>query len=310
MRVIAPQMLREVPAVPPALKRRLESARPLRISVAGIAMSMRFDDDAVRERFAHRYRHHLSGDAAAITFNCGADGGEYYFWSEFAAWSWCEGALPLEGIVLLTDATAMSTLVRSSHELVSFHAAAVAHNDAVAAIVGDSHAGKTTTTLACARRGMQVYSDERLLVRAERHVLPFLRAFNVRPHGASLLSRDAIADSLDEQLSARSVDADWTDISPLEFMQHLQVPMPGRLRAIFFLDGKAERVKMRELPPIRCCPRLLQSMDCNSPQQFVRAARAIALLRGVRTFSLTLGPPNASAAAIEEVLRETFRDAA
>jgi hypothetical protein len=51
-------------------------------------------------------------------------------------------------------------------------------------------------------------------------------------------------------------------------------------------------------------------MDCSSPQRFVRAARTIALLRDVRAFSLTLGPPNASAMAIEAVLNEICSDAA
>jgi hypothetical protein len=141
-------------------------------------------------------------------------------------------------------------------------------------------------------------------------VLPFLRAFNVRAHGASLLERDAIADSLAGSLSARHKDGDWTDISPFEFMHHLQVPAPAPLRAIFFLDGKAESVQMHEISPIRCCPRMLESMDCTALQRFERAARAIALLRGVRTFSLTLGTPNASAMAIEAALHELCRNAA
>jgi hypothetical protein len=310
MRVIGPENLFAVTEVPPSLQRRLESAQPFTVSIAGIAMNMRFDDAAVRERFAYRYRHHLTAESPAIEYFCGAEGDAYYFWSGIAAWCFSECALPLEAIVLLADATAMSAIVRSDPELVSFHAAAVAHGDAVAAIVGDSHAGKTTTTIACVRRGMQVYSDERLLVRGGTHVLPFLRAFNVRAGGASLLDRDAISDAFAAELSARKTNSDWTDLSPFEFMHHLRVPQPGRLRAIFFLDGKAQRVQLREMPAIRCCPRLLESMDCSSPQRFARAARAIALLRDVRTFSLTLGPPNASAIAIEAVLDDISSNAA
>jgi hypothetical protein len=310
MRVIGPQKLRSVPGPPPALQRRLEFAHPLTVTIAGITMSMRFGDAAVRERFAHRYRHHIDNGNASIAFACGADGDNYYFWSEFAAWCWSEGPLPDEGVVLLADAAAMSALVRSDPGLISFHAAAVARGSAVAAIVGDSHAGKTTTALACVRRGMQVYSDERLLVRGETQVLPFLRAFNVRPHGASLLDRDGIDDSFATQLASRDGHGEWTDVSPFDFMQHLRIPAPGQLHAIFFLDGKAERVELRETAAVRCCPRLLESIDCSSLERFSRAARAIALLRGVRTYSLTLGPPNASAMAIEAVLRELSTDAA
>lgn len=312
MRVIRPQDLHIVPAPPPALERRLIRACNLVITVAGIVMKMRFGDAAVRERFAYRYRHHVGSDRTPdIVYSCGRhDDGSYFFWSPTTTWSWPAEPLPMEAIVLLVDATAMSSLVRSDSGLVSFHAAAIRCGGAAAAIVGDSTAGKTTTTVACARRGMQVYSDERLLLDADAFVLPFLRAFNIRRHGASLLHEDAIADELGAQLAARAGEFDWIDLSPLESMPHLRVPDPKPLRAIFLLDGKADRVAIRQVDSARSCPRLLESIDCAARARIDRAARVMSLLRRVAVFSLTLGRPNESAQAIEATVQGLSQDAA
>jgi len=310
MRVIGPQDLQVISAPPQALLERFSCAYELTVRIAGIAMQMRFDDAAVRDKFAYRYRHHLCDEAAAIAYACAVYQGSHYFWSDRAAWCWPNETLPLEAIVLFADATAMSTLVRSDPGLISFHAAAVGYGGAVAALIGDSTAGKTTTAVACARRGMQIYSDERLLMRHGTLVLPFLRAFNIRQHGAMLLGADGIADALGERLAAPAVHGDWADLSPFEYLPHLRVPKPRPLRAIFLLDGKAEQIKIAELDSLRASPRLLASIDCMAHARIDRAARVIALLRRLRVFSLTLGRPDATAAAIKSILQELGEDAA
>lgn len=310
MRVFRPQDLEIVPEPPAVLRRRLSHARDLTVRVAGIVLRMRFEDESVRDKFAFRYRHHVSLDAPSLTYNCGAEAGTYYFWSETAAWCWPHGSLPVEALVVFVDATAMSTLVRSDPALLSFHAAAIGYRNAAAAIVGDSTAGKTTTTVACARRGMTVFSDERLMIREGTMVLPFLRAFNVRRHGALLLEQDNIDDAFGKHLSVRVPEKDWTDISPLEFMPHLHIPPPAPLRAVFLLDGKAQDAQILEVDAARSCPRLLSSLDCMARARLDRAARVLEILRQVRVFSVTLGRPDASAVAIESILSELCAHAA
>ncbi len=309
MRVIGPQDLEIVPA-PPAFLRPMERAHELRICVAGIGMNLRFDDERVRDRMALRYRHLRSSQPPSLQFSCASYDGAQYFWcDEGTTWRWPALDLPMDAVVLFVDATAMSSLVRSDPELVSFHAAAVRCGEVAAAIVGDSTAGKTTTTLACARTGMHVFSDERLLMRSDCLVLPFLRAFNVRAHGAALLAQDDAADEFGQRLAQRSIREDWNDVSPIEvFSQPMPAPCP--LRAVFLLDGKAAQVSLRQMESLRAAPRMLASIDCAQFDRLDRTARVLAMLRRTAVFRLTLGTPAESARAIAAALQNLTRDAA
>jgi len=302
MRIIRPQDL-EVLATPPAGISAGEFS--LYVCVGGIAMRMQFDDASLRDRFAQRYRdHEIPPSAPALTFSCAWKDDAYYFWSSgiSTAWRW-PGELPAHAITLLVDATAMASLVRSNSGLLSFHAAAVHCDGVAAAIVGDSTAGKTTTTIACARRGLSPYSDERLLLR-DRTVLPFMRAFNVRPGGRALLIRDDAHDDFARAMAQQPEEADWTDVSLFEIIQGLRKPEPAELSAIFLLQGHGERASVRPLDPRRATPALMASVDCAAQSMLERAARAMGLLRSTAVFALTLGTPAESAALIETTVKE------
>lgn len=310
MRIIRPADL-EVLATPPAGIDQIAGEFSFHVSIAGIAMRMRFDDPGLRERFARRYREHAIAPAQpALTFSCAWLDDSYYFWSSAVStvWRW-PGALPPHALTLLIDATSMASLVRSDPALLSFHAAAVACEGGAAAIVGDSTAGKTTTTIACARRGMSPYSDERLLLR-DASVLPFMRAFNLRPGGRALLRRDDDDDDFARAMADAPESDDWTDVSPFEVIRGLCRPEPAPLSAIFVLQGAGTTASLTKLEPRRATPALMSSADCAATSMLERAARTMATLRNTSVFGLTLGTPAATAELIETTVRELTSRAA
>ena len=155
----------------------------------------------------------------------------------------------------------MASLVRSDATLLSFHAGAIACDGYAAAIVGESTAGKTTTTIACARRGMSPYSDERLLLR-DGMVLPFMRAFNVRPGGRALLGHDDAFDDFAVAMRQEPEDADWTDVSLFEVIRNLRKPQPAPLCAVFILQAPAGEASVTEIDPRRATAALMSCADC------------------------------------------------
>ena len=91
----------------------------------------------------------------------------------------------------LADAFALTEFLRERDDgIVSLHAATVGLPGGVAAIIGDSNVGKTTTAVACARAGMDLYSDERCLIDQRSMIYSFPRAINVRATGLQLLVAD------------------------------------------------------------------------------------------------------------------------
>jgi len=304
MRIIRPQDL-EVLATPPAGISSYACEFSLHVRIAGIVMEMRFDDASMCDRFARRYRDHvIARTAPDMTFFCVRHDGAYYFWSNAiqTAWRW-PGELPPHAVTLMIDATAMASLVRSDATLLSFHAGAVACNGFAAAIVGESTAGKTTTTIACARRGMTPYSDERLLLR-DGMVLPFMRAFNVRPGGRALLQSDDASDEFAIAMRREPADADWTDVSLFEVMPRLRKPQPAPLCAVFVLQPAAGEASVREIDPRHATRSLMTCADCAAQSLLERAARTMGMLRTTTVYNLTLGTPAETAALIESTIRE------
>lgn len=310
MRIVRPQDLEVLGEAPGGIEKHAGEFN-LYVEVAGIGMRLRFDDNKLRDQFAARYREHVSpsGDAA-IVYSCSRIGDSYYFWSSAipTAWRW-PGPLPLQALVLLVDATAMASLVRSDQTLLSFHAAALDTPFGAVGIVGESTAGKTTTTLACARAGLSVFSDERLLVRGNK-VLPFLRAFNIRPHGRALLEADDATDEFAAAMAQQPRDLDWNDVSPYEVITRLRRPQSAALRALFLLQGTSDSASVTELGQAHIMRVLMASADCCAISRLERAARVRAMISGVGIFGLTLGTPAGSAALIQSTIREKFSRAA
>jgi hypothetical protein len=259
-----------------------------RVCIAGIAFELRTNVPGLAPAFALRYSDHAASDAPQFFYYVYATGDGYVFWCDHdRAFRW-HGTLPVDAILFLADAAAVSALVHFDASLVSMHGAGIAYNGAAAGILADSEGGKTTTAIACARAGMQVYSDERILLRGQL-VQPFLRRCRVREGGAALLRLD-----VHRELS-------WS-----ESFGDAVLAQPQPLRHLFVIGGRSATPRVQPLPLNDALRAAGRWFDC-AGTSLERTARTLQAVRSARCLSLTLGTPEETARCIRSVLA---RDAA
>lgn len=294
MRVIrAEQLTRSGSDANAALERHcLHTAR---CEIAGITLEFCTDMPDVARIFALRYADHPATREPDFRYYAATVRGGYAFWCAHApAWRWAQGALPPDAIVFLADSVALSALLRFDDGLASMQAAAIEFNGIAGAIAGQSTAGKTTTLLACARRGMRVYSDERVLLRHSM-VYPFLRRCSVRAAGARLLLADRDADLLGDALRVSP------ELSLKTCFGSDAIAEPRKLRALFVIEGAGHCAGLELIDTAVALPSITRWFDARG-DMVDRVSRAIGILRGVRCYRLTLGSPDETAAAIAYAL--------
>ena len=266
-----------------------------RCQIAGITIELCTDVPEVARLFALRYADHTASATTDFRYFVATVRGGYAFWCSHApSWRWTQGPLPADAIVFLADSVVLAALVRFDSSLASMNAAAVEFNGVAAAIAGHSTAGKVTTLLACARRGMRVYSDERTLLR-HTIVHPFLRRCSVRAAGARLLLADQEADRL----------SDSQRISPQLSLKMCFGPEaiadPRPLRALFIIAGTGHCAALELVDTAVALPAVSRWFDSRG-DMVDRVSRAISTLRAVRCYNLTIGSPDETAAAIAYAL--------
>lgn len=294
MRVIrAEQLTRSGSDANTALERHcLHTAR---CEIAGITLEFCTDMPDVARIFALRYADHPATREPDFRYYAATVRGGYAFWCAHAAsWRWSQGPLPADAIVFLADAVATAALVRFDSAIASMHAAALEFNGVAAAIAGNSTTGKTTTLLACARRGMHIYSDERTLMR-DRYVQPFLRRCSVRAAGARLLLAENDADRLADTLRMAP------ELSLKTCFGAEAIARPAPLRALFVLNGTGHCAALEAIDTAAALPAITRWFDARGDMTD-RVARAITALQDVKCYRLTLGTPDESAAAIAYAL--------
>lgn len=252
-------------------------------SIAGVTLELRTNVPGLAAAFAQRFAEHAQTAAIDFTYFVRQDSNGYVLWCDHdRAWRW-DGLLPLDAVLFLTEAAAMSSLVHYDGSLASMHAAGVAYEGVAAAIAADSTGGKTTTALACARAGMQVYSDERVLLRGDV-VHPFLRRCRVREGGARLLNIDA-------------GEFAWRDL-----IGERVAASPATLGALFVIAGKGPCAHAEPVETASALQAVARWFDCKG-DALERMAHCVRAVRGAQCFALTLGSPEDTAAKIRSVLQ-------
>lgn len=253
--------------------------------IAGVAMELRTDLSEVARLFGLRYADHPPTHAPDFRYYVATARSGYLFWSDHApAWRWSQGSLPADAVVFLADTVVLSAIIRFEPSLASMHAAGVEFRGIAAAIVDHSALAKTTALMACARRGMKIYSDERVLVRG-RLVYPFLRRTSVRAAGARLLLADRDAFNETPELSVKTAlggDA---------------IAEPEPLGALFILSGRKGSASVERIDAATALPAITRWFDARG-DIMDRVTRAIALLRSIACFRLTVGSPDETAIAM------------
>jgi hypothetical protein len=276
------------------------------IDVAGLVCAMHFDRVDVAANVAARYadlrvatrppqRH-------AFAIHDGTRG--WLFWSEGTpVLRWPHGELPPHVVAFLADAVALTAFLRERNDgIVSLHAASVGLPDGIVAIIGDSHAGKTTTAIACARAGMTLYSDERCLIDRVSFVHAFPRAINLRAGGIRLLARDRLpgADPIGARLRAHGV-SDWDDVRVADLGAAGGPLVPRPLCAVVLLDGSAPTASLERVPAsraVRAAARWAQGAGAGMEL----LARLYAIFARVPCYALRLGTPCDSARLIRRLV--------
>lgn len=284
---------------------RRRAGNVVRIRFFETSIAVGFDDSAAAAAFEKRYRSFASDDPARLRISAVSDnGGAVFFIDGGPAYRW-EGALHARGLEFLADCVMGEAYFSRISHLVSFHAAAVALDDVAIAITAASEGGKTTTAVACARRGMPLYSDE-LCILDGPSVQPYPRALNLREGSLALLAAECSDDRVTMRIRARQGEK-WRNIGFSELFGGDPMSAPRPLAAIFFIDGRASRPRIESYAAAEALPRLLASPLRSAQRGAARITQALEILSRARAFRLILGTPDATARAIGEAVSGLLR---
>jgi hypothetical protein len=267
----------------------------------GKRIAVHFDESAAAISFRSRYSAFLSSgppDLVVCAVRSGNEAGEPVFWTEPGGACRYPAALNGDVIAFLADAVTHRAFFDVNPAIMSFHAAAVRVGDAAAAISAESTGGKSTTALACARRGMPLYTDERcVLINGSVHAFP--RAVNVRKGGMDLLLAQNVQfdGGIGKRLQPHG-GAHWESASFEEIFGKRALPEPAKLEVIFFIEGRAGVPHVAPVPRGDAIVRLLTAGFCGPQCGMDRVAAATALFQQTRVYALTLGSPDDTAQLI------------
>ena len=270
--------------------------------VAGAAASARFDDRRCAADFERRYRA-LATDAddPATTYAVSDDEQRTYFWSgdDGEAWMWAHQPLAPHDVAFLADVFATHELLSRIPHAVSLHAASLYRGGTAFALTGLSTAGKSTTALACAAIGAQLYSDERC-VTTPAGTIAYPRALSVRAGGKQLLIETLPDCDLRRRLAAHP-GANWPCIAYGELFGPQALPPPAPLRALFAIVGRDRTARVRRIEPAAMLA-YAQPAAKTWSRGVDRVAALLALCRSVACYELVLGTPVESARHVLDVV--------
>lgn len=250
-------------------------------------LEIAFSDPAAAAMHRRRYARLPARGPVDLRARSAIEEDATYFWIEGGpAFRWGT-ALDASAMQFLADVVARTEYFMERSPYLSFHAAAIRVNGAAVAMTAASMGGKTTTAIACARRGMPLYSDERCIVDGDV-VLPFPRAINIRAASLDLLDLDVPRGK------------DWTFIDYAELFGDAVLPEPRPLRAIFFITGRGPAAIAEPMPFDTAVASLLGAPLRGRARGAQRVVEASRLLRLAPPYALTLGTPDETARLIAQ----------
>ena len=286
------------------LARRANEA--VALDVVGKTLSVRFEDAAAARIFRGRYNAFApGGDPLLRSYAVAEESLGVVFWVEDGPRRYWPGALASRHIAFLADKVSMSALFNSRADALSFHGAAVRVDDHAAAIVAPTEGGKTTTALACARRGMPLYTDERVVV-ARGDVLAFPRNVNVRSRSLQLLTAESVPGDLGITDRLRSNNGgDWRDVNFAEIFGSVDLPCPRPLASVFFVRGLSRAARVEPVEKGAAVLELMSAAMRSALRGIERLVLVSSWLKHVDYYHLYLGTPDETALLIQKTVRES-----
>ncbi|GAC1521009.1 MAG: hypothetical protein NVS2B3_17370 [Vulcanimicrobiaceae bacterium] len=296
----------EALSLPPERRRAFaaRSVDAVRVDFLGTTLELSFDDAAAATRYARRYERFRSSAPVEKRAYAVRDGEDTYFWYEDRpAFRWAGARLSSTSIDFLADSVVRREFFGDLGGVFTFHAAAVEVERGAVAIVAPSTGGKTTTAIACARRGMRLYTDEECVTRDGR-VHAFPRAINLRSDGIErLLADPPFADGgLRERLAAHRGRA-WSCATFYDLFGVAELPPPRPLVATYFLARGGPPATIRPIARGGAVPLLLGAWPRGERTGVERIAEILRMLAAAPPFTLTLGTSDETARAIESAGR-------
>lgn len=270
------------------------------VDFLGTVIEVMFDESRAARRYARRYARFLTEAPASRRAFAVRDVDSTVFWFDaMGAYEWPAVLDDPVAIDFLADSVIRREFFNGTEHLFTFHAAAVATARGAVAIIAPSTGGKTTTAVACARRGMPLFTDEECIV-CDEAVVPFPRAINLRADGiARLLADPRFPDfGIQERLAARRGRA-WTCVSFDELFGAQGLPLPQRLVATYFLRTGGPPATISPLPLGEAIPLVLAAWPRGKRRGVDRVAEVLRLLAAAPPFALTLGSPDETARVIK-----------
>jgi hypothetical protein len=195
------------------------------------------------------------------------------------------------------EAALCETIIRSQRRSIAIHAATIRIANSVAMLAGRSDAGKTTLSLALARRGLEVTGDDVALVDPDTlNVMPIPRCFHVDDRGAALLEADGLA-----------LPAAWERfrfITPNDF--GARADSPGRARWLIFMRGPhGVQPEIAPVSQAEMTARLLSETGKGPLADSETIAVICGLASGASCFALTPGPLGETADVVAALVTQT-----
>ena len=275
-------------------------------AIDGLACRVTFEDASAAVAYRARYALNDVAGQSAIHICVARDpSGRWLFvHCDGESKRWRDESCSTDLLICLADAFALTAFFRAVPHLMSMHAAVVGIEGGAAAIVGDSIAGQTTTAVACARRGLRLYSDERLVL-SRRQVVPFPRTLTIRPGGIRLLLDAPLNDWVARRLADASAA---TNVAYGELLGEWSAPPVEPLRSAFIIAAIGSSPYVERIARTHVAQAALARAHCVEIGTD-RFTRLLAALEGVACYRLTLGSPHDTADLIENRLRADMRRA-
>jgi hypothetical protein len=285
-------------------RRRLagQAAYHVSVAIAGTVAQARFARADAVDVYRRRYRHLLAnGRPDVIAYAVAERSDRTYFWVDGGAmYLWERGPLGRKQTAALAEAALNDAVFTSSDGLVAIHAAVVSDGSGAAAIIGASTAGKSTTAIACARRGLALHSDEVCIV-TSAGVIPFPRCLSLRRDGMEVLARDLAPPSvLDDWLRVHR-GADRENVGFDEIFGELLPAAAQPLRAAFIVKARAAVAGARPITAREMLARM-SPWTRMKPRGVDWVRTLLELLKEVDCYELTLGSPDATAQLVARAL--------
>jgi hypothetical protein len=195
------------------------------------------------------------------------------------------------------EAALCESIIVSQRRSIAIHAATIGIGNSIALLAGCSQAGKTTLSLALARRGLVVQGDDVALVEpATLKLFAIPRCLHVDDTGVALLEADGLR-----------LPAAWPRfrfVTPSDLGVAAQPP--SRARWLIFMRGpRAEHPAFATVSQAEMSARLLSETGRGPLTDPETVAVICGLASGAACFALTPGPLGETADAVVDLLRQS-----